>query len=418
MSKRPAASDDAPAAPAGAANRIDVVRPDAPELARFGDRGIGVRTLDLVNPQQVDVLRTQPGGPVVRADRAVRVEVWYPAASPPCAAGSQPYATTTRDGQPITLFGRARRDAPADGAAVPFPLVVLSHGYPGNRHLLAHLGEHLASTGYVAAAIDHTDSTYLDQAAFASTLLHRPLDQGFVIASLARAAADGRSPLHALVDADRSAIVGFSMGGYGALNAAGAGLSQVAVHSDLAPPDGLLRVRAAGDPDYRASLDPRVRAVVAIGPWGRQLGFWDAGGLAGVSTPVLFVAGSHDDVSDYARGIRPLFEETRNAERWLLTFELANHNAAAPMPAPLEVRDDPTGSGFDHYADPVWDTQRMNDVSRHAIAAFLGAQLRGDARLAAYLDVRERAEDGGWPGFPPRTSVGLRLERRRPWSAS
>ena len=67
------------------------------------------------------------------------------------------------------------RDAAPAAAAGGYPLVILSHGYPGNRYLLGHLGENLASKGFVVASIDHPDSTYDDQKAFASTLYNRPL---------------------------------------------------------------------------------------------------------------------------------------------------------------------------------------------------------------------------------------------------
>ncbi len=67
-----------------------------------------------------------------------------------------------------------------------FPLVIISHGYPGNRLLLSHMGENLASKGFVVASIDHKDSTYDDQKAFASTLYNRPFDQLFVLNEMAR----------------------------------------------------------------------------------------------------------------------------------------------------------------------------------------------------------------------------------------
>ena len=94
------------------------------------------------------------------------------------------YATMLRDGyRAITLHGRACRDAAqAEG---DFPLVILSHGYPGNRMLMSHLGETLASQGYVVASVDHTDSTYADKGPLASTLVNRPLDTAFVKAALA-----------------------------------------------------------------------------------------------------------------------------------------------------------------------------------------------------------------------------------------
>jgi hypothetical protein len=68
------------------------------------------------------------------------------------------------DGRPqAELTGRAVRDAPPHASDAPYPLVIVSHGYPGNRFLLSHLSENLASKGYVVAAIDHTDSTYAHQ---------------------------------------------------------------------------------------------------------------------------------------------------------------------------------------------------------------------------------------------------------------
>lgn len=39
-----------------AQNRIDSQRPDAPELAAYGDYEVGTRPLTLVNPDQLDVL--------------------------------------------------------------------------------------------------------------------------------------------------------------------------------------------------------------------------------------------------------------------------------------------------------------------------------------------------------------------------
>ena len=68
-----------------------------------------------------------------------------------------------------------------------------------------------------------------------------------------------------------------------------------------------------------------------------QAGFWDAEGLEGIRTPMLFVAGSADDVSGYEKGTRAIFTGAVNADRYLLTFMNANHNAAAPMPAPAET---------------------------------------------------------------------------------
>lgn len=405
------------------ANPIDKVRPDAPELAAYGPHPVGVQTLSLTHPDQIDVLGIE-GTDVPRYDRTLVVEVWYPAEQPARERGS--YQTLLRDGATeVTLTGRATRDAaPANGTR--FPMVIFSHGYPGNRYLMSPLAENLASKGFVTVAIDHTDSTYKDQAAFGSTLLNRPIDQRFVVDAMA--ALDGG--LGAVIDTDRVGIIGYSMGGYGALVFGGAGVTQEATEFNWGAPNGLLAEHLAGSDSHEALIDQRVRALVVIGPWGRNAGLWDAAGMAGLRIPTLLIAGSSDDVSIYET-IRLIFDEAIGTTRHLLTFENANHNAAAPMPAPAESWA-PVESldfvPFEHYADPVWDTVRMNNVTQHFATAFLDLHLKRDTRKADYLDLVPKGADGvialdeagaptedhtHWKGFAARTAAGLWFETKQ-----
>ncbi len=403
-----------------------------PELAAPGPHSIGVTTLSAVNPGQADIARAVAGRPLPVYDRPLTLEVWYPADVAPGTPATPYENVLLRDGETTTtLHGRAVRDA-APTSAGPCPLVVLSHGYPGNRFLMSHLGENLAGKGYVVAAIDHADSTYADQGAFGSTLVNRPLDQKFVLDEMERLSRTPGHLLHGLVDASRAALVGYSMGGYGVVVSAGGGLAPSAATFDWAPPDGLLSRHVAGTAEHRALADPRFKAFVAIAPWGMEKGFWNAEGLAGVRGPILFVAGDADDISGYAGGVKTIFGLCANAERALLTFANANHNAAAPIPAPAEAwfMSEKIGfSPFDHYADPVWDTVRMNNVAQHFLTAFLGLHLRGEQAMAPYLDVCERAADGVWSknddgtprpdhsywkGFENRTAIGLSLARAKP----
>lgn len=410
-----------------AENRIDIVRPDAPALAAFGPHAVGVVTLDLVNSDQVDIVNVVEGGDHPRYDRELTVEVWYPAADGTAAEGS--YDIELRDGETTaTIRGRGVRDA-EPAAEGDFPLVILSHGYPGNRFLMAHLAENLASKGYVVAAIDHRDSTYSDQTAFGSTLVNRPLDQLFVLAEIDRLSGEDDGILAGIVDVERTGIVGYSMGGYGAIVAAGGGVTEASTAYEWGARDGTLRRHIAGSDEHAAMLDERVRAVIAIGPWGMNTGFWDADGLSGLRAPIMLMAGSIDDVSGYENGIRRIFEETAGVERYLLTFENANHNAAAPIPAPAEsyAHSETLGwSPFDHYADPVWDTVRMNNIAQHFATAFLDLHLKQDEEKAGYLDLIEdgsagvaalddngEPEDGHtyWRGFASGTAVGLTFMR-------
>ncbi|MEE4187779.1 MAG: dienelactone hydrolase [Roseobacter sp.] len=406
-----------------AANPIDQIRPDAPSLADYGTFPVGVQTLSLVHPDQVDVLSID-GPDVPHYDRPLTVEIWYPATEPGTERGI--YRATIRDGVTVVdLTGRATRDAPPDTSA-RYPLVVISHGYPGNRFLMSHLGENLASKGYVTVSIDHTDSTYADQGAFGSTLLNRPIDQRFVIDQMARLETD----LGAVIDTDVVGVIGYSMGAYGALVFGGAGVTQAATEYSWGTPNGLLAQHMAGSESHEALVDPRVRAIIAIGPWGRNAGFWDAGGTSGLRKPTLFMAGGSDDVSMYET-IRTLFDEATGTDRHLLTFENANHNAAAPIPAPAESwqpSDELDFVPFEHYADPVWDTVRMNNIAQHFATAFFDLHLKGDTARRPFLDLIPNGSDGVialdeesnptddhtyWTGFAPRTANGLRFETRK-----
>jgi predicted dienelactone hydrolase len=413
----------APAAtPATSGNRIDLVRPDAPELAAHGNFLIGVTTRSFVNPGQIDIVNTTADGVPPLYDRELTVEIWYPAAEGTAQGGS--YEVLLRDGvTSATLTGQAARDAaPAPGR---FPLVILSHGYPGNRFLMSHFGETLASKGYVVASIDHRDSTYDDQGAFGSTLVNRPWDQRFVLDSLA-----GLSDAVGLaIDSETAAVVGYSMGGYGALIFGGGGVTADAPSFSFSAPQRLLERNMAGSDSLASLVDPRIKAVVAFAPWGRNAEFWNGDGLAGISKPLLLIAGSVDDISGYD-AIRTIFAETKGTTRHLLTFENANHNAGAPIQAPLESWAPSPAlnfTPFDHYADPVWDTVRMNNISAHFLTAFLDLHLRADAERQGYLDLVPRAQDGVWAvddagmptadfsywkGFQNRTAVGLRFETR------
>lgn len=408
---------------ANAENRIDLIRPDAPELAAFGDHKIGVQTMAFTNPDQVDVVNTGAEGEIARYDRQLNVEIWYPATEDTEPGGV--YTTFIRDGETeATLIGRATRDAMPDTSAT-YPLVIISHGYPGNRHLMSPLAENLASKGYVIASIDHRDSTYSDQAAFGSTLVNRPWDQRFVIDSVTGLGGD----LGEIIQDDNVAIIGYSMGGYGALIYAGAGVTQASTEYEWGAPQGLLERNMMGTDSHAGLEDDRVKAFVAFGPWGNNTGFWDADGWAGIDKPLMLIAGSIDDVSIYD-DIRGIFDDTVNTTRHLLTFDNANHNAGAPMPAPVEsyAMSEKLGyAPFDHYADPVWDNVRMNNISQHFISAYLDLHLKGDAGKAAYFDLvpvaqdsvwavddngNETDEHSYWTGFPNRSAAGLRFETK------
>ncbi len=411
--------------------------PDAPELAPRGEYGVGVRTLELVNPDQIDILNyAEDETPLY--DRPLTVEVWYPALIPDGETALTEYEEVMgvannpdRPLIPFTFLGRALRDAEPDPGGGPYPLVIVSHGYPGSRMMMTYLTENLVSKGYVVVSIGHTESTFRDAGPFPSTLLNRSLDVLFVLDEFAAlGAAEGESFLAGLVDAETTGLIGYSMGGYGVLNAAGAGYSEPAVRlfGMLAGGSTALEIRSTGNAEFEASQDERIKAVVAFAPWGMERGLWDAEGLAGLTVPTLFVAGSQDDVAGYERGTLALYEGAVNADRYLLTYLNARHNVAPNPPPPEALEPGLALDEYLRYADSVWDERRINNINQHFVTAFLGWHLQGQD-YAGYFDLVEQAnagvysveEDGTpkddhthWVGFLPRTAVGLEMRHDAP----
>ena len=396
--------------------------PNAPELAARGSHQVGVRTIKLVHQAQVDILHTNEGKHPLY-NRPLTLEVWYPARSSASQSARVTYASVLgrsndpkRPLIPFTFAGRAIRDAEPDTRQNAYPLVIVSHGYPGSRLLLTYLTENLASKGYVVAAIDHTESTYSDLAGFPSTLLNRAFDDLFVLDEMARLSQKGSTSfLAGLLNAQNTALIGYSMGGYGALNVAGAGYSQQAVtlFGQLTGGSTALEVRSMDSPRYKASIDPRIKAVVAFAPWGMERGVWDTAGLAGLALPTLFVAGSKDDVSGYEKGIKAIYEGATNADRYLLTYVNARHNVA-PNPPPLaSMQPNVPADDYMHYAEPVWNERRINNINQHFVTAFLGIHLQ-KLDYGKFLDLPQTESVGPWTGFKARMAVGLEMRHAKP----
>lgn len=395
--------------------------PDAPELSARGSYAVGVRTLDFVNKGQADVLNSKNGiDPIY--DRPLKVEVWYPAQLAEGAKETVIYDEvmgTAHDSlrplTPITFKGRASRDAAPLTTDDSFPLLVVAHGYVGSRYLMTYLTENLASKGYVVVAIDHTDSTFRDASPFASTLVNRAKDISFVLNQTVNLGkATDNNFLAGLVDSENIGIIGYSMGGYGVLNVAGAGYSDglVGFFSGMTGGSKAIVDLAMSNPDF-PKVDPRIKAVVAFAPWGMERGIWDAEGLKGLKVPTFFIAGSQDDISGYEKGIKAIYTGAINADRYLLTYENARHNVA-PNPPPAESFE--PGLHIDEYyryAEPSWDERKINNVNQHFLTAFLGIHLK-QKDYSKFLELQENSNEKDWTGFKARSSTGMELLHDKP----
>ncbi len=197
--------------------------------------------------------------------------------------------------------------APAERRGGPWPLVVFSHGFTGSGPAYTPFLRRIAAAGYVVAAPtfprtnrDAPGGPYL------ADYRNQPADVRFVVDEVA-AATRGRhggsgatgdlAGLRGVVDTERVALAGHSLGGATTLG--------VAFHT--------------------CCTDPRVRAAVPIAPV--RLPF-DGGDYRPLRTPVLFIHGDQDPVLAYRISV-DLYEQAR-PPKYLLTLLGAGHTPFVP----------------------------------------------------------------------------------------
>ncbi len=389
-----------------------------PSLSDKGNYDVGVKTIEAAYPVKVkDVAGNE-------VERSLTLEVWYPAAS---SAQKATYINETRSGQVFEVQADASRDAPIAAADTDFPVIVISHGYTGYRTLMFYLGEHLASHGYVVAAIDHTDSTNKDvnfaenpYSGFPSTLLNRSRDQVLTLNSISENTFFKES-----VDASKAGVIGYSMGGYGAVSTVGGCYAfndqTAATFTGTQDPKVAALIKealntcAGGKASSEEAL-PAWKAALALAPWGGQHQLFDVQSLNNIKVPVLYVAGDNDDISGYD-GIKWLFDNTGSKESKLLTIKNARHNVA-PHPAPKEAY----GSEFDlgSYIEPAWEVQKLNAINEHFALALMNCHVKALPEYCSYLNVNGSSaqvpvngkKPEPWKGFDDRWALGLEMQSK------
>jgi len=405
---------------------------EAPELGRTGDHAIGTATRNFHLPDRTSISGIGAlTGSVERGDRQLMVRFWYPSDPNAETTGPARYShTLTPTSQPdveIVSQGIALPDAePLSGGK--FPLIIMSHGFNGWDTQFSNLGEHIASRGYVVASINHADAP-IDGVtdflvSFLNVLTDRTQDQQQILAQIIAGAGDGTVPAASLIDTETIGLLGYSMGGYGALASAGAPY-------DFAK-DPLSNLPAAAQEQLRAATQQPapIKALVTFAPWGGQPDnrAWSAESLAKINVPTLIVAGSEDDVVNYKDGVRWLFDNLTGADRHLLVFREARHNIVGNK---FELPADSSFTAIEYLNEPVWRSDRLNAINRHFVTAFFDWKLKGEEAKSAYLNVptsdsnasewqvgfgdQLNGEFAGadetdhWRGFQRRWAVGLEL---------
>lgn len=398
------------------AQQLYTSQPDVtPELAKSGSYSVGVKTIQVTHSQQLSAVDYQS-----LEDRTLTLEVWYPAATSDIDTPAI-YKNVTRTHKPFSILGNSVRDA-AVVKNKNFPLVVLSHGYTGYRTIMFYLGEHLASHGYVVVGIDHTHSTTGEVdfknapfTGFPSTLINRARDQQFVLEHFSSAQSD----LAKAVDTQNAAIIGYSMGGFGAINTIGGcyNFTQQGLQAFGFPEPAakallpVFNICNAG----QEQVDSRWKAMVAYAPWGQEQNLHK---LDKINVPSLYITGDQDDVSGFEQGVQKLFQQSAAKDSFMLVYENARHNVA-PHPAPeiAYAADDDLG----HYYEPAWSSETLNRINQHMTLAFLDCYVKLNPASCEYLPIRKHSTqvkqaDGKmtppWPGFADRWAVGMQFIRK------
>lgn len=401
---------------------------ETPDLGRPGDYPVGTKSREIQLPVRI----TLSAAGVGKGARLVGLRFWYPAATAKGTSAIYHHSGSMAD---MSVYEVIEHGAALDGVAAAkgkFPLVVISHGFAGWSEQLSRLAEHLASRGYVVAAIDHHDMSFDSVPgfllSFGKVLTDRALDQQQIIRKLTDPAFVKSEPALASADNSQLGLVGYSMGGFGALGTSGANYDPAG--KPFAGLPGASKAQAVAADAQTATL---VDAVVLMAPWGGQPDHraWTASGLAAMKKPVLFIAGDQDDIVNYQEGVRWLFDNTKAADRYMLVYREARHNIAANT---QDLSPNPSAEAVGYSREPVWRQDRLNQINQHFVTAFLDFTLKADTSKRRYLDVPTPvASDGKWPsafgildggatasdgqphywrGFQRRWAVGMELHHK------
>jgi predicted dienelactone hydrolase len=318
----------------------------------------------------------------------------------------------------LTLKDEKRnREIPVDvywstEASPDKPVIVFSHGLGSVRTDMRYLAEHLASHGYVVAALEHPGSneTHIRQALKlkaplleAEEFLNRPKDISFVLDELNRLNQKA-GPLQGKLAPDRAMVVGYSLGGATALSLAGAEL-QLSELKQRCPGKVLAfslgenaQCFAKGLPEERYQLrDPRIKAAIALSPTTSLL--FGETGLTKVAVPTIVAASSADKTTPILTEQVVAFDKLPSP-KWLVGFVGGTHLSVKD---PSTTRDqagqlDTLYSGGEIVGEQAVDVRNYVE----AIALAMAAQLTDEATKYAIFLTPEYAQLASTERFPIR----------------
>ncbi|WP_373524714.1 alpha/beta hydrolase [Nostoc sp.] len=188
------------------------------------------------------------------------------------------------------------------------PIIVFSHGFGSVRTDLRYLAKHLASHGYVVAALEHPGSNKANtdlafqgktRAVKPQEFLYRPQDISFVLDELEKLNQTANNPLQGKLATNKAMVVGYSFGGGTALALAGAELQLERLKQRckknlavLSLGEGMQCIAQELPENSYQLRDTRIKQAIALNPT-TSLIFGETG-LTKVQVPTLVLAGSAD----------------------------------------------------------------------------------------------------------------------------
>lgn len=326
------------------------------KLIEKGPYGSGVTTIPLVDTTRTTMPNGDcPGSPV----RTLVTEVWYPAMD------------SSLDGE---------RDAVVAESERGFPLIVHAHGLTSTRFELAYVARHLASHGYVVAAPDFPLSNQDTPCGGSSIDVdNQAIDVIFISKALTSPEITAIFPLASVIDADRIALSGTSLGG--------------------------MTVILAGN--Y-----PDIDAVAMLAPAACNLFALDVLPAGALVKPTVILFGTNDGVLPYDLNATPLYEVNADP-KYLVSIENGSHvgfGNTAPLleqaypNIPLDYlicgalpipEDDPCeGCVNAATTGPQLPSLRQHDLTKASLLAFFDGYLRCKILDRFYLKyILEREND-------------------------
>lgn len=337
-------------------------------------------------------------------DEQLPLTLWYPAAPAAQSKAAVHYPYEVKLFEPLgavkiaTFAGEAIPEAAYAPTAEPYPLVILSPGFALGSNTYGWLAEHLASYGFVVVSPDHEEQ--LDPTLLWRSTVIRPQDVQMVFAFIDQAVQAG-GMLEGVVDGQQVAVVGHSYGGYTALAAGGGrlhtaafeSLCQTAAETDdpilflceallpnLAEMAELAGLDSVPEGLWPSWGDERVQAVVSLAG---DAAVFEQAGLAEIQVPVLAMGGTADLDSPYPWSTQLAYEFAASPRKIEVGLVAAEHMVFTGRCETVRRVMKLVPTLFCH--DPVWDKQEVHELVNHFTAAFLLAELKGDAQAAALL---------------------------------